>query len=199
MNMTKIFLSLLSIALTGCTNIQRAVHMYSSDAPSSQTFKYADGGESIYYSFEVGEESKANAAMFFFGGTGCTSWKTVMPEYVRGVQLNVRVYALNKRHVPDWSLWVFECEPSFHVRNNPAQWTVDYIEFIERQLKEMPIKPKSVILVGVSEGAVQAVRVARMLPSVTHIAIIGSGGYSLRQSLVELKKRGVFSLMLNLV
>ena len=46
------------------------------------------------------------------------------------------------------------------------------------------------MLVGVSEGALPAAKIAGLLPEVTYLAIIGSGGYSMRKSLATLKRRG---------
>ena len=45
-------------------------------------------------------------------------------------------------------------------------------------------------MVGVSEGALTATKVAGLSSEITHLAIIGSGGYSMRKSLATLKQRG---------
>ncbi len=68
--------------------------------------------------------------------------------------------------------------------------TSDYSEFIATQLSSVLPKPKNVVLVGVSEGALPAARVAGLSPAITHLAIIGSGGYSMRKSLATLRQRG---------
>ena len=180
----------LAFAMPGCTTLERTAHMYSSEAPPPQTFQYNDGGSSIYYSFTVGNAPQPDTAVFFYGATGCPSWKSVMPDYVNGFTVAARVFVLNKRFVPDRSTALFDCGRDFHLANNPAQWVADYSEFITTQLSSITPKPRNVVLVGVSEGALPAAKIAGLLPDVTHLAIIGSGGYSMRKSLATLKQRG---------
>ncbi|WP_164844429.1 alpha/beta hydrolase [Azoarcus sp. DN11] len=188
-------LLILSLALTlsGCTTIQRTAHMYSSEAPQPLTFQYKDGGSSVYYSFEVDRALQPDTVIFFYGATGCPSWKSVMPGYVSGLTVSARVFVLNKRFVPDRSMGLLDCGRDFHLANNPEQWVADYSEFISAQLNAIIPKPTNVVLVGVSEGALPAARIAGQSPGITHLAIIGSGGYSMRKSLGTLKERGATS------
>ena len=164
--------------------------MYSSKVPPPQTFQYKDGDSSIYYSFTVGDAPQPDTVVFFYGGTGCPSWKSVMPGYTNGLTISARVFVLNKRFVPDRSIGLFDCGRDFHLANNPEQWVADYSEFITTQISSIAPKPRNVVLVGVSEGALPAAKIAGLLPVVTHLAIIGSGGYSMRKSLATLKQRG---------
>lgn len=180
----------LACALSGCTTIQRTAHMYGSEAPPPLQFQYKDGGSSTYYSFNVGDASQSNTMVFFYGATGCPSWKSVMPAYVGGLTVDAHVFVLNKRFVGDRSTGLFDCGREFHLANNPDQWVADYSEFIAVQLSAAAPKPKNVVLVGVSEGAIPATKIAAMSPAITHLAIIGSGGYSMRQSLAMLKQKG---------
>lgn len=113
-----------------------------------------------------------------------------MPDYVSGLTVAARVFVLNKRFVPDRSIGLFDCGRDFHLANNPEQWVADYSEFIATQISSIAPKPINVVLVGVSEGALPAAKIAGLLPVVTHLAIIGSGGYSMRKSLATLKQRG---------
>jgi len=181
---------LFALALLGCTTIQRGVHMYSTEAPQPLDFRYKDGGSSIYYSFTIGDPSALDTVVFFYGGTGCPSWKSVMPSYVNGLSVSARVFVLNKRFVVDRSTGLFGCGHEFHMANNPTQWITDYSEFISDQMASVTPKPKNIVLVGVSEGAIPARKVAALSPAITHLAIIGSGGYSMRKSLATLKQRG---------
>jgi pimeloyl-ACP methyl ester carboxylesterase len=190
MRLFNLIFILLAFALPGCTVIHRMVHMYGSEAPQALSFKYKDGGSSTYYSFVVGGGTTLDSLVFFYGGTGCPSWKSVMPAYVDGLAVNARVFVLNKRFVSDRSTGLFDCGRDFHLANNPEQWVADYSEFIAAQVASASPQPKNVVLVGVSEGALSAARVADLSPVITHLAIIGSGGYSMRKSLVTLKKRG---------
>lgn len=195
------FLSLfiLSFALTvsGCTTIQRTAHMYGNEAPQPHSFQYKDGGSSTYYAFAVGDASQSDTLVFFYGGTGCPSWKSVMPGYVSGLTMSAHVFVLNKRFVPDRSMGLLDCGREFHLANNPDQWVADYSEFITAQASAIAPKPKNVVLVGVSEGALPAARVAGLSPAVTHLAIIGSGGYSMRKSLATLRQKGVIQFDVN--
>ena len=189
MRILKIFIFLVIFSLSGCTTIQRAAHLYSSQAPAPNSFKYMDGGSSSYYAFTVGTAPQLATAVFFYGGTGCPSWKLVMPEYVSGLTVSARVFALNKRFVADKSTGLFDCGEEFLLANNPAQWAADYSEFITKQLSAMTPKPKNIVLVGVSEGALVATMVAGQSSEITHLAIIGSGGYSMRKSLTTLSQK----------
>ncbi len=184
---------LLAFALSGCASLERIVHMYSSNAPAPQVFDYPDGGSSIYYTFTTGGASQPQTVVFFYGATGCPSWKSVMPDYVSGLYIPARVFVLNKRFVPDRSSGLFDCGSAFHLANNPEQWVADYTAFITAQVGAMTPKPKRVALVGVSEGAWPAARVAARLPQVTHLAVLGSGGYSMRRSLATLRQRGAIA------
>lgn len=164
--------------------------MYGSEAPSARFFGYKDGGSSTYYAFAVGSAPTSDTLVFFYGGTGCPSWKSVMPDYVGGLTVNALVFVLNKRFVADRSTGILGCGRDFHLKNNPDQWVSDYSEFIAAQLAAVPTHPKNVVLVGVSEGAIPAAKVAGRSPAITHLAIIGSGGYSMRKSLATLGERG---------
>lgn len=185
-----LLIALLAVAISGCTTIQRTAHMYGNVAPQPLSFQYKDGGSSTYYSFNVGDAPQADSMLFFYGATGCPSWKSVMPGYVSGLTVNARVFVLNKRFVPDRSTGIFDCGREFHLANNPDQWVADYSEFIAEQINSAAPKPKNIVLVGVSEGALPATKIAALYPAITHLAIIGSGGYSMRKSLATLKQKG---------
>lgn len=186
-----------ALVLSGCTTIQRTAHMYSNEAPQSLSFQYKDSGSSTYYSFVIGAAAQPDTVIFFYGATGCPSWKSVMPGYVSGLAVNARVFVLNKRFVPDRSTGLFDCGHEFHLANNPNQWVADYSEFIATQIGSVTPKPKNVVLVGVSEGALPAAKVAGLSPAITHLAIIGSGGYSMRKSLTILRQRDAIQFDVN--
>ena len=187
------FVFSLVFTLSGCMTIQRTAHMYSSEALRPISFQYKDGGSSTYYSFVAGNGSQPDTAVFFYGATGCPSWKSVMPGYVSGLTVSARVFVLNKRFVSDRSVGLLDCGREFHLANNPDQWVTDYSEFVTVQLSTSAIKFKNIVLVGVSEGAWPATKVAGLLPAITHLAIIGSGGDSMRKSLATLKQKGAIS------
>jgi alpha/beta superfamily hydrolase len=65
-------------------------------------------------------------------------------------------------------------------------WVSDYMEFITHQLHAAERRPRHVVLLGVSEGAYVAVKVARSREEVTHLAIISEGAWTMRRSLSAL-------------
>lgn len=185
------------LAVSGCTMLQRTAHMYSPNALPAQTFRFADGGESLYYGFETQPGQKPRALLFFYGGSGCQSWKSVMPGYVEGLGMPARVYALNKRFVSDRSTGMRCKDERFHAANFPVHWKKDYAEFIEAQTKQADVQGLPVVLVGVSEGGVPAMRAAASLPQVTHLALLGNGGYTPRRMIQTLRQRDDVSLDAN--
>lgn len=159
----------------------------------SQAFRYRDGGIATYHSFIIGNETRPEVAVFFYGGSGCRSWASVMPGYVKGLTANARIFALDKRFVvysPDSPR---TCSDNFKELNTPSRWVSDYSEFIAAQLAAAPVRPKRVLLVGVSEGALVAPKVATRHPEVTHLAIIGDGAWTMRESLRHLYRTHVIS------
>ena len=178
-----------ALTMTACTSLERVTHLYSPEALEAQRFAFKDGGSSVFYSFVVGSAPQPPTAVFFYGGSGCASWKAVMPGYVEGLGVDARVWVLNKRFVSDRATGLWDCGQAFDAANHPSQWRADYAEFITEQLSRTSPRPSRVLLVGVSEGAVPAVQVAASLSAVTHLAIIGSGGFTLRQSLQVLRDK----------
>jgi len=187
---------LVLILLSGCTNIQRLSHMHGDSALQQNIYTYSDGEKSIYYTFNTGN-SASDTFVFFYGGSGCASWKSVMPDYIEGFETDATVFVLNKRFVPDKSLGVFDCGDDFHISNNLEQWVSDYLSFIESKVAESTLAPKNVILVGVSEGALVAVKVAAQSNLVSHLAVIGSGAWSMRESLNRLYEKNVIPIDVN--
>ena len=175
------------LTLGGCTTLHRAWFMTSERALPAQTFEHRDGATSLFYRFETGPHP--DTVWFFVGGSGCHSWKAVMPDYLMGLPLPARVFAVNKREVSDRS-WGVHCGEAFHRSNNLAQWEHDQHDFIDRQLQTLDFRPREVVLVGVSEGAWPAVRLARDHPSITRLVIIGSGAFTLKGSLMQLRATG---------
>ena len=138
----------LALALTGCTTLERVAHLYSPEAPTAQRFAFKDGGSSVFYSFVVGSSPQPMTAVFLYGGSGCASWKAVMPGYVEGLGVDARVRVLNKRHVSDRATGLWDCGQAFDEANHPSQWRPHYAEFITEQLSRMGPMPSRVLLVG---------------------------------------------------
>lgn len=187
----KLMLVLGIASLVGCTNVERLGHSLSEQAPDPKIAEYKDRGTGVYYDFLTQPAvSQPDTYVFFYGSSGCGSWKYLMPNYVEGLTVPARVFALNKRFVSDRSTGLLKCGDAFHQMNYPDRWLEDFRSFVTFQLRNAPKKPKNVVLVGVSESAMTALKLANELPQVTHLAIIGEGGYSLRESMKILHDKG---------
>ena len=149
----------------------------------SELFTYHDGGESLYFTNEPKNAKAFDSIIFFYGGSGCVSWKSYVLAFSEEIGIDARYIALNKRHVDEEGKQLDECGKQFHIDNNFRQWMSDYMEFISTTLKNMPAKPRNVVLVGISEGGMVAARVARARSDVTHLIVIGDGGWSMRDNL----------------
>ena len=149
----------------------------------SKLFKYADGYESIYFTVDSNQAVEPDSIIFFYGGSGCVSWKSYLPVFSREIGINARYVALNKRHVGEEGKQLDKCGKGFHLHNNFRRWMSDYMEFISTTLRQLPVKPRNVVLVGISEGGMVAARVARARADITHLVVIGDGGWSMRDNL----------------
>lgn len=157
----------------------------SAQIPSAtgKVFRFNDGGESIYYLREPTHGKNPDSIFFFYGGSGCISWRDYLPVFSEEIGINARYLALNKRHVDDAGKPLNECGQEFHQSNDLRQWVSDYMEFISTTLQNLPHKPRNVVLVGVSEGGMVAAKVARARNDITHLIVIGDGGWSMRENL----------------
>ncbi len=187
--LVKYFLLLIFMPLLGCS--AKAGYFFSSlanpIAPSTITLQ--DSAKSLYYTFAIGEEDKIDTFLFFFPGSGCSSLKYYIRDYLKGLKGNIRVFALQKRRVSHTTTGVFGCPGNFDEYNHFGQWISDYDFFVKYILAASPKKPKRILCFGVSEGAVPAAAVAAKNPGVTHVAIIGQGGMKMRDDLKLLVKK----------
>ena len=111
----------------------------------------------------------------------------MVPDYAAGLPPGTWVWAMNKRGVADRSSGLGDCGEGFDAINRPQQWVTDHTDFVRHQLAGLPQPPSAVVLVGVSEGAWVAGRLARD-PSlgVTHLVLVGSGAWTMRQIVTAL-------------
>ncbi len=153
-------------------------------AISTHTFTHPDGVEATYYKAQFGKAGVSDVYVFAYGGSGCVSWRDYMAEYFEGLTGPITLFALNKRHVPDDAGG--PCRPTFAADNHPRQWVADSMSFISHQLQEAGVRPRRVVLLGISEGSVVAAKVARSRRDVTDLVIIGDGTWTMRRSLTAL-------------
>lgn len=153
--------------------------------PIRHVFTFRDGGNAIWY--ETGERLEdTDTVVFFYGGTGCYSWKRMLPDLAQKMGIKARYIALNKREVSDDEEKISGCTQAFYALNSPRQWMSDYMEFLSAQTGGKRAKLRNIVLVGASEGGALAVRVARARTDITHLLIIGDGGWSMRDNLDDL-------------
>lgn len=191
MSIVKLLMLSSALIFTGCSHVEHLSQGLGDQALEAKVAEYKDRGTGVYYDFLTQPAvSQPDTYVFFYGSTGCGSWKYLMPSYVEGFNHPARVFALNKRFVSDRSTGLLKCGDAFHQMNYPERWLEDFRSFVSYQLRNAPKKPKNVVLVGVSESAMTALKLANELPQVTHLAIIGEGGYSLRESMKILHDKG---------
>ena len=145
-------------------------------------FQFRDGGHAIYYEAGVPADD-AKTLVFVYGGTGCYSWKQMAPQIAMELGTSTRVVALNKRGVSDEDARLTGCSEEFDQQDVPRQWVADYMEFLTAKLSDKPGSARNVVLLGVSEGGALAARVARSRSDITHLLVIGDGGWSMRDNL----------------
>jgi pimeloyl-ACP methyl ester carboxylesterase len=165
-------------------------HGFAQPAPSAGTFRFSEGGQATYHEIVRGDASTLDTLVFTYGGSGCPDLgRYWLPTLADGLRIDARYLALNKRHVDTGAIGDgggAQCSAAFNQHNTPRQWMADYMEFISRTLEDHPQRWKKVVLVGGSEGGALAARVARARADVTHLVIVGDGGWSMRENLSSL-------------
>lgn len=154
------------------------------------TFRFPDGGAADFHEIVVGDAASVDTIVFTYGGSGCIDLgRHWLPRVASGMGIQARFLSLNKRHVgqgQDSGGSGEGCSPAFNAHDVPRQWMGDYMAFVSRKLGEAPDRWKNVVLVGASEGGALAARVARSRTDVTHLVVVGDGGWSMRDILASL-------------
>ena len=177
-------------ALGGCASLAPQPDEVKHDSLHSSLFTFKDGGQALYYSFTLGTPSTESALIFFVSGSGCTSVKGRLPGYFDPIQnkLDARVLVLQKRGIEANSNGN-TCPRSFALTDYFDQTVADQTEFINHQLAMQPATPKAIVLLGASEGAVVAAQIASIDSRITHLALIGGGGSTVRENLQLLSRK----------
>ncbi|MBD9478804.1 prolyl oligopeptidase family serine peptidase [Pseudoxanthomonas sp. PXM02] len=163
---------------------------WAQSVPSVGTFRFPEGGQTTYHEVVRGDASALDTLVFTYGGSGCADLgRYWLPTLADGLGIDARYVALNKRHVEKGAIGDgggATCSAAFNQHNTPRQWMADYMTFISQTLEEQPQRWKKIVLVGGSEGGALAARVARARTDVTHLVVIGDGGWSMRENLSSL-------------
>lgn len=177
-------------ALAGCVSPAPQPDEVKHDTLRPRPFTFKDGGQALYYSFTLGAPSAESILIFFVSGSGCASVKGRFPGYFDPIrhQLDARVFVLQKRGVKENSRGHI-CPRAFALTDYFDQTVADQTEFIHHQLAMQAAPPEAVLLMGASEGAIVAAKIASMDARMTHLALIGSGGSTVRENLRLLSQK----------
>lgn len=167
-------------AVTGCNYVGALLGTYSPEVPEASVFRHRDGGTSLFFTVDKSVTARPaieRTYVFVISGSGCTSMKFWLPQYFTGLEGEygpLRIFVVQKRGITERS-WgrIAGCPDDFAREDHPQRWLTDYREFIHEQLASY--HPAHVVLVGISEGAEIVPLLARHIPAVTHIVLLGSG------------------------
>jgi pimeloyl-ACP methyl ester carboxylesterase len=185
----KVFLLLaLAAGVAGCTSVEDRAGVIENpsgtQSPAPRDFIFHDAGRAVYYSFAVGSPVSESPVIFFISGSGCESVKRRFPVFFDPVKarLNADVFVLQKRGIEDGADGK-TCSDTFRESAYFDRIVADQKEFIDAMYQSMQRKPKIVVIIGVSEGALVAARIAALDDRFTNVALIGGGGTSMRENL----------------
>lgn len=156
----------------------------------AESFHFRDEAEAPSYSLQLGRENSSDVAIFFVSGSGCASIKHRLSSFFEPIRdkVNATVFALQKRAIDEDNRTGSFCSSAFHKTDYLDQSIADQREFIDAQLAKLTVKPKAVVLLGASEGAVVAARIASTDQRITHLGLIGGGGTTVRENLKALSR-----------
>lgn len=168
------------------------------------TFTFADGGKALFYQWDkqpwqsaaLAPSASASFAtstmptapapvnlIFVVAGAGCASMGRYLPQYFTGWEGEsglTRISVLLKRHISAQANGE-TCSEAFIAADHLSQWRADQLAFIKTQLRqfsERGMRPRRVMLLGISEGAELVPLLAHDLPPVTHLALLANAGNS---------------------
>lgn len=192
------------VALRYCITVAAAIYLGLATAGSAmadteaaqplqvhaESFLFRDEAEAPSYSLQLGRENSSDVAIFFVSGSGCASIKHRLSSFFEPIRdkVNATVFALQKRAIDEDNRTGSFCSSAFHKTDYLDQSIADQREFIDAQLAKLTVKPKAVVLLGASEGAVVAARIASTDQRITHLGLIGGGGTTVRENLKALSR-----------
>ena len=140
------------------------------------TFEFSDGHKGNFYYYSTNEKTKSENALIFIGGSERVSLKNYIRYYLSPLPGGFDVFSLQKRFVSDRELGI-SAESMEYKKNNFFQARLtDHIEFFDKTIQTRKNRYRRIILLGISEGGGIAVSLANRFSSITHLAIVGSGG-----------------------
>lgn len=160
-------------------------------------FKFKDLGTAEYFILEkslFGFDSSIEQGpilMFVVPGSGCASMQTFLSEYFRGLEGEsgaIKIFVLQKRYILSATKMQIggaqhtdsePCSSDFISNDHLSRWLADQQEFILHMLELQGMsqaRAQRLVIMGISEGAEVAPLLARTIPGVTHLALLGNGG-----------------------
>ncbi len=127
----------------------------------------------------------------YIQGTGCSSQFVSdgkrMSSGLQGVLYSVargraRILAVEKPGVefldypPDDGVDASACRPEFRAEYTLDRWATTIADAIQAAQKMPGVATSKTLVIGISEGGIVAMRVANVLPQVTHAASLSGGG-----------------------
>lgn len=179
----------LVLVQTGCSTMPDTVAEQALPV-RAESFHFRDKVDAPSYRLQLGNENSSDVAIFFVSGSGCASIKHRLSPFfepIRG-KVNATVFALQKRAIDEDNRTGSACSAAFHKTDFIGQSVADQREFIDTQLAKLSVKPKAVVLLGASEGAVVAAKIANADRRITHLGLIGGGGTTVRENLKALSR-----------
>ncbi|MFZ6766957.1 alpha/beta hydrolase family protein [Undibacterium sp. Di26W] len=149
-------------------------------------FQFSDGGKAIYYQLEKKPWRQQDAdgplanLIFVISGSDCVSMGEFLPQYFSGMEGEsgrTRILILHKRHIFPGSNGQ-SCGDAFVRADHPSRWQADQLQFMRTQLASLQqhgIRPRRVIVWGVSEGAELAPILAQQIQA-THLVLLSHAG-----------------------
>jgi pimeloyl-ACP methyl ester carboxylesterase len=177
MKKTAVFHAILVLLFFNCAGFDRMVMLTLMELYPSRmrTVRLSDGYEAAYYTFTLGDKKKTDTVMFAVWGSGHASVQ-LFRFLLKDMPGHVRVFALQKRHVPHNGTDFDEPSRDYFENDMPSRRTADQVEFIRRVLSDDANRKNRIVLFGASEGGTIAPAIAVQIPEITHVAVLGDGG-----------------------
>jgi pimeloyl-ACP methyl ester carboxylesterase len=177
------------VVQTGCSTMPDTVVEHPLPV-RAESFYFRDKVDAPSYRLQLGNENSSDIAIFFVSGSGCASIKHRLSPFFEPIRdkVNATVFALQKRAIDEENRAGSSCSSAFHKTDYIGQSVADQREFIDTQLTKLSVKPKAVVLLGASEGAVVAAKIANADRRITHLGLIGGGGTTVRENLKALSR-----------
>jgi pimeloyl-ACP methyl ester carboxylesterase len=158
----------------GCSRKVSAFVKSFSPAIHKERVNYSDGKAGLYY-HRKGNHQKEKTALFIVGGSGHSSSVYTLANFAKGLRpVNADLFILQKRHVKNRETGMRKARKDFIRDYYFDQMVADQEYFIKKISGDE--KYKKVIVLGVSEGATIAAKVAADIPAVNYLAIVAGGG-----------------------